>query len=140
ETLPPRQQRRILPDLGTNIAHGNTLVRAMPAEAPAGAEEITQPIALAQVGLPASFDLIVGNPPYMSTEQMKSYDKWEFTYIKENYETPHQQFDKYFAFVEFAVDHLDNDGGVLGVVIPNKWMTIEAGARFRSMLRSTATV
>lgn len=138
DTLPPRQ-RRILPDLGTNIAHGNTLVRAMPAAAPSGAEEVTQPIALAQVGLPASFDLIVGNPPYMSTEQMKSYDEWEFAYVKDHYKTPHKQFDKYFPFVEFAVDHLNGDG-VLGVVIPNKWMTIEAGPQFRAMLRSTATV
>ncbi|MES9602309.1 type I restriction endonuclease [Actinomadura sp. NPDC000929] len=138
ETLPARE-RSILPDLSANIAHGNTLVRAMPAAAPSGAEEVTQPIALAQVGLPVSFDLIVGNPPYMSTEQMKLYDKWEFAYIKREYTTSHQQFDKYFAFVEFAVDHL-NDRGVLGVVIPNKWMTIEAGPRFRAMLRSVGTL
>ena len=135
----PRRQRRILPDLGTNIAHGNTLVRTMPATAPAGAEDVTLPVALEQVGVPSSYDLIVGNPPYMSTEQMKSYDKWEFAYVKEHYKTPHQQFDKYFAFVEFAVDHL-SDRGVVGVVIPNKWMTIEAGPRFREMLRTSATV
>lgn len=138
DTLPPRQ-RRILPHLDKNIAHGNTLVRAMPTAAPAGAEELTQPMLLAQVGLPTSFDLIVGNPPYMSTEQMNSYDKWELAYAKEHYKTPNKQFDKYFPFVEFAVDHL-NVEGVLGVVIPNKWMTIEAAPRFRAMLRSTATV
>ncbi|QBJ95113.1 hypothetical protein ERC79_03425 [Rhodococcus sp. ABRD24] len=138
DTLPTRE-RGILPDLSTNIVHGNTLVRTMPTAAPPGAEEVTQPIELAWAGLPTSFDLIVGNPPYMNTEQMKSYDKWEFAYLKEHYRTVHKQFDKYFAFVEFAVDHLD-DAGVLGVVIPNKWMTLEAGPHFRSMLRTSVTV
>lgn len=131
----PSPARAILPDLGVNIAHGNTLVRAIPPAAPEGAEEITRPLDLAQVGLPTDFDLIVGNPPYMSTENMRRYDRLEFDYVREHYDTAHQQFDKYFLFVEFAIKHL-TDGGVLGVVIANKWMIVEAAAKLRPLLRS----
>lgn len=135
----PSNSRGILPDLAVNIAHGNTLVRSLPQTAPAGAAEATRPLDLAQVGLPAAFDLVVGNPPYMSTENMRKYDRVEFDYVKENYTTAYQQFDKYFLFVEFAVRHLDA-GGVLGVVIANKWMIVEAAAKLRPLLRSGVTV
>lgn len=138
DTLPSHSYG-ILPDLAVNIAHGNTLVRSLPRTVPAGAAEVTRPLDLAQVGLPAVFDLIVGNPPYMSTENMRTYDRVEFNYAKENYTTAYQQFDKYFFFVEFAVRHLVS-GGVLGVVIANKWMTVEAAAKLRPLLRSEVTV
>ncbi|QCB51989.1 hypothetical protein E5720_16420 [Rhodococcus sp. PAMC28707] len=138
DTLPSRRGG-ILPDLAVNIAHGNTLVRKMPANALSGAEEVTRPLDLAQVGLPTAFDLIVGNPPYVSTENMRKLDRLEFEYAKQNYVTAHQQFDKYFLFVEFAVDHL-LPGGVLGVVIANKWMTVEAAAKLRAMLRTKVAV
>ncbi|STC69262.1 Type IIS restriction enzyme Eco57I [Corynebacterium pilosum] len=138
ETLPAGKQR-ILPSLESNIIHGNTLVREMPSTASEENVLQTRPLDLEWGGLPASFDLIVGNPPYMAPEEMKAYNSWELQYLKKNYRTAHKQFDKYFAFVEFAVDHLSKEG-VLGVVIPNKWMTIGAATKFRSMLREEVSV
>lgn len=131
--------RKILPDLTANIVHGNTLVRAMPPGAPASAEDHTRPLDLTTTALPDAFDLVVGNPPYMDTEGMKNYDKYELIYLKSEYETAHKQFDKYFAFMEFALGRIV-DGGVVGVVIPNKWMTAESATKLRRVLRQDASV
>ncbi|MBW6438256.1 Eco57I restriction-modification methylase domain-containing protein [Actinoplanes hulinensis] len=124
---------RILPDLTGNIVHGNTLVRELPG---ATEEQLahTRPLNLGDHRLPAAFDLIVGNPPYMKTEDMRAFDRPEFEYLRLNYRLLHKQFDKYFAFVEFGLDRL-RPGGCLGVVIPNKWMTLVTGEKLRERLR-----
>lgn len=134
-TLPTAGQRSILPDLDKNIWYGNTLVRSL-AGAPPAQLEFTNPLDLTTTTIPSSVDLVVGNPPYMKTEDMKKFDRVELGYLKANYTTAFQQFDKYFAFVEFAASHLNPDG-VLGVVIPNKWMTVVAAKHLRSLVRST---
>jgi hypothetical protein len=137
-TLPPRG-KKILPDLVDNIIHGNTLVRVLPVTAKPKEVEQTQPLDLSMTKLPSEFDVIIGNPPYMKTEDMKRYDKSEFSYLKAQYTLLHKQFDKYMAFVEFAVDHLKPEG-CLGMVIPNKWMTVVAGEKLRERLRNEVRV
>ncbi|WP_241980984.1 N-6 DNA methylase [Cryobacterium sp. TMT2-23] len=130
-SLPDGQ--KILPDLDANIIPGNTLVRKLPG---ATTEQLTLavPLDLTSTALPAKFDVIVGNPPYMKTEEMKAFNFAEYQYLKDNYLLLHRQFDKYIAFIEFALDHV-TDTGVIGVVIPNKWMTIVAGEKLRGRFR-----
>jgi hypothetical protein len=139
QTLPPLQQRSILPDLSANIAWGNTLVRSLPAKTSAAQLALTRPLDLATTGLPAEFDLCLGNPPYMSPEAMRRFDLVEFEYLRDNYTTTFQQFDKYFAFIEFGAAHL-KPHGVLGTVVPNKWMTVVAGQQVRTLLRTTMSL
>ena len=97
------------------------------------------PLDLLATSLPTKFDLIIGNPPYMKTEEMQKFDKAEFAYIKSHYKLVYKQFDKYFAFLEFGLGHLREDG-CMGVVVPNKWMTVVAGKNLRSALRQSAHV
>jgi hypothetical protein len=132
--LPSGRTRSILPDLDSNIWWGNTLVRSLAGASPAQ-EELTNPLDLATTTLPSAVNLVVGNPPYMKTEDMKKFDEVELSYLRDNYTTAFQQFDKYFAFVEFAASYL-KQGGVLGVVIPNKWMTVVAAKNLRQLLRT----
>ena len=40
-----------------------------------------------------SFDVIVGNPPYMKTEDMKNITPLEFGLYKQYYQTAYKQFD-----------------------------------------------
>lgn len=134
-TLPSTQTTSILPDLDNNIWCGNTLVRSLSGVS-REQEELTNPLNLATTSLPASVDLVVGNPPYMKTEDMKKFDAVELKHLKDNYKTAFQQFDKYFAFLEFAATYLKQDG-VLGVVVPNKWMTVVAAQNLRQLLRTT---
>lgn len=137
-TLPARGKRSVLPDLANNIVCGNTLVQALNGATPYE-EELTNPLDLAGTRLPDRFDLIVGNPPYMKTEDMKRLNPKELKHLQENCKTSFKQFDKYFAFIEFASTKLVQDG-VLGVVVPNKWMTMVAAKHLRTLLRTTLSV
>lgn len=138
-TLPPSRNRAILPDLDRNIVWGNTIVDSLPAGTAPEQLARTRPLDLSTTGLPDEFDLIVGNPPYMSPEAMRRFDLVEFEHLRDNYSTSYKQFDKYFAFIEFASQRL-KAGGALGAVVPNKWMTVVSGQRVRNLLRTTLSL
>ena len=124
--------RKVLPNLDSNIVWGNSIVST---DFDARNEDVlirTQPLDWS-VKLPPSFDVIIGNPPYMKTEEMKEKNPEEHSYIKKRYATAHKQFDKYFAFIERSIGKL-SDSGITGLVVPNKWMTNESGKKLRGMI------
>jgi len=129
-TLP--DDKKILPNLASNIVWGNTVVDTDFAASQETIEE-TVPINWSAEGIPSKFDIIVGNPPYMTTDDMRKANKNEFEYYKEKYSSCYRQFDKYFVFIERALNAL-TDSGVVGLLIPNKWLTIESGAKLRKLL------
>ena len=135
ETLPSGGS--ILPNLANNVIHGNSLVRPSP-EYPDWLDEPIYALDLLSMGFD-EFDAVVGNPPYVSTEDMRKINVREFGIVESSYTTLARQWDKYFAFVEFGVGKLSRDG-VIGVVIPNKWMTVVSASMFRKMLASEVHV
>jgi tRNA1(Val) A37 N6-methylase TrmN6 len=84
-----------------------------------------------------SFDVIVGNPPYMATEHMKQFTPAELPVYKKKYQSAYKQFDKYFLFVERAMQLL-KEGGYLGYILPSKFTKIGAGKTCVSCWRITA--
>ncbi|MFJ3473147.1 Eco57I restriction-modification methylase domain-containing protein [Microbacterium maritypicum] len=139
QTLPPASKQSILPDLSGNIVWGNTLVRSLPTSAAADQIALTRPLDLSATALPPRFDLCVGNPPYMTTTEMRAFDLNEFEYLRDAYKTTFQQFDKYFAFLEFGLTRL-KPRGVLGAIVPNKWTTVVSGREVRNMFRTSASL
>lgn len=131
ETLPVGPG--ILPDLSENIIHGNSLVRPS-MENPEWLDNPIYAIDLDSVGF-NSFDLVIGNPPYVSTEDMKKINSTEFSIVEGAFSTLLRQWDKYFAFVELASQKLSKNGAI-GVVIPNKWLTTVSAASLRELLDS----
>lgn len=131
ETLPAGQ--KILPNLDANIIWGNSIVDENFDNASQEVIEATLPMNWTSRGLGNEFDAVVGNPPYVKTEDMKLATPHELAYYKREYETAYKQFDKYFLFIEKALKRLA-EGAWLGMVIPNKWMTIESGKRLRALL------
>lgn len=127
--------RKILPNLDQNIVWGNSVVNTDFVARTENDSSTTVPFNLVQSPLPNNFDIVIGNPPYVKTEEMKQKTPTEFEYYKHKYQTPHKQFDKYFIFIERSLQLL-NDHGILGMVIPNKWITIEAGEKLRALLAS----
>ncbi|MED1785193.1 Eco57I restriction-modification methylase domain-containing protein [Brevibacillus fortis] len=125
--------RRILPNLDRNIIWGNSVVGSNFQTASQDVMRTTNPLDWTRAGLPDSFDGIVGNPPYVKTEEMKVKVREEYEYYKNEYDTPYRQFDKYFVFIEKAIQKL-GPNGFMGMVVPNKWMTIESGAKLRGLL------
>jgi len=130
-TLP--KGKKILPNLDNNIFWGNSVVDEDFVNPDPDVMSLVHPLNWPATGLPAEFDAIVGNPPYVKTEEMKDKTYDEFMYYKLKYETPYKQFDKYFVFMERAISKL-KDGGCIGMVVPNKWITIESGKKLRGLL------
>ena len=83
------------------------------------------------------FDVIVGNPPYIRIQNMQAYSPEEVDYYKDKgspYSTARQNnFDKYALFVERSLSLLTRDG-YLGIIVPHKFLTIQAGRTMRGIL------
>ena len=81
------------------------------------------------------FDVIVGNPPYMKSEDMKNITPLELPLYKKKFESAYKQFDKYFLFIEQGLNLLAEDG-LLGFIVPGKFTKVGAGKKLREKLSS----
>lgn len=118
----------ILPDLDNNIFFGNSLIDS---------KEIDNKEILRTINpfdfKNLKFDAIVGNPPYMKSEDMKNITPIELPIYKENYISAYKQFDKYFLFIEQGLNLL-NDNGILGYIVPSKFTKVGSGKKLRELL------
>ena len=117
----------ILPDLAKNIFFGNSLLSSCDIKA-TDASDIN-PFDFGTM----RFDAIIGNPPYLTTEGMKNVTPKELPLYKQKYTSAYKQFDKYIVFVERAMDLL-NDNGLLGYIVPLKFMKVGAGQELRRLI------
>jgi len=85
------------------------------------------------------FDVIVGNPPYMSTEHIKQLLPLEMPIYKREYVSAFKQFDKYFLFIERGFSLL-KDNGYLGYIVPSKFIKVGAGKKLRQLLKGNKSV
>lgn len=74
------------------------------------------------------FDIIIGNPPYISSENMPKV-------IKDNrhlFQTAHKKTDIYVFFYEFAFKILKHKG-IVGFITSNKFLSQEYGLKLREL-------
>lgn len=157
ETIPTLSDDKLLPDLTDNIKQGNSLIEVdniKRLKLPAPIWEQIAPFSwdftnqykgksdMLVIANPSyssnrevtEFHAIITNPPYVSTEDMKnSLPAQEVALYKKNYYSAYKQFDKYFLFIEKALDKLA-PGGTLCFIIPNKFTKIASGKKLREML------
>jgi len=107
-----------------NIAHGNSL------------HQETFEDSFSQVMKEGGFDVIVGNPPYV---RIQTLDKTEVEFFNQNFESATGNYDIYVLFVERAMQLL-KPGGVMGFILPNKFMQSDYGMGLRKILSEQKVV
>ena len=127
----------ILPDLTPNIHFGNSLVSQIElSEISVSSEQLIEivPFDWAEINGGNCFDVIIGNPPYVNTEGMHTLlPNTEVEIYKKKYKTSHKQFDKYFIFIEQAINKI-KDNGYVCYIVPNKFFKIGAGEKLRNLI------
>lgn len=127
----------ILPDLSSNIKFGNSLVSSAELNGIHSAGDQILDIApfdWDEINDGHKFNVIIGNPPYVNTEGMHMLlPSAEVEIYKKKYKTSHKQFDKYFIFIERAVDKVKEDG-IVCYIVPNKFFKIGAGEKLRNLI------
>ncbi|MDR0584548.1 MAG: Eco57I restriction-modification methylase domain-containing protein [Treponema sp.] len=117
----------VLPSLEKNILFGNSLMS--PEQVSDNDRQAINPFDFT----PYSFDIIIGNPPYMKSEDMKNITPLELPLYKKYYKTAYKQFDKYFLFIEKALKLLKADG-LMGFIVPSKFIKVGAGKELRGLI------
>lgn len=123
----------ILPDLAKNVFFGNSLLSSSDIKA-----EDANDINPYDFGT-LRFDAIIGNPPYLTTEGMNKVTPKELPLYKQKYASAYKQFDKYIVFIERATSLL-KENGLLGYIVPLKFMKVEAGQELRRLISSDKTL
>lgn len=117
----------ILPSLDENIFYGNSLLSS--ADVPEKEKESINPFDFAG----KRFDYIIGNPPYMKTEDIKNLTPVEHKIYPKHFKSAYKQYDKYFLFIERALQLLKEDGK-LGYIVPSKFMKVGAAQELRRII------
>jgi len=84
--------------------------------------------------------VIVGNPPYVNIRQLdKSCDREKIARLKRRFRSARGNFDLYALFVERAIELLA-PGGRCGLIVPNKWATLDYARPCRELLLGQTTI
>jgi SAM-dependent methyltransferase len=88
----------------------------------------------------ASFDLVVGNPPYVNIRQLaKTHSRDDIDALRRRFRTARGNFDLYVLFIERAIELL-RPGGRCALVVPNKWATLDYARACRELLLEQTTI
>lgn len=127
----------ILPKLENNIRCGNSLVSMSDLDLlNISSEELFEINPMFDGMLSEKYDVVIGNPPYLSKEDIKqSTNSKEIAVYDEIYRSTIKQYDKYLLFMERSLNVVKDDGDII-LLVPNKFINIEAGKGIRDVLKS----
>lgn len=76
------------------------------------------------------FDVVIGNPPYLLLQKLS---KREEAYLKSVFKTASYKGDTFGVFIELA-NNLINSNGVINVIVPYTWMSIQQHFELRKLV------
>src|SRR5450756_1707267 len=80
------------------------------------------------------FDAVIGNPPYIRIQNLKEFAPREVEFYKRRYVAASKgNYDIYVVFVERGLGLL-NQSGLVGYILPHKFMTAKYGEPLRGLL------
>jgi type I restriction-modification system DNA methylase subunit len=79
------------------------------------------------------FDAVIGNPPYIRIQELRSVNSPQADYLIKEYESAVKSFDVYVNFTEKGYDLL-REGGLLGFIEPHKFFQSDFGEGLRGYL------
>ena len=133
---------KILPRMDNNILNGNSLVGSSYAHFMPEIYNNRQKMEEIRMfdfsdEFRFAFDAIVGNPPYIRVQNMVHYSPDEYAFLKSDHSgfitSKSDLLDKYYLFIERALSLLA-PGGVVGYIVPHKFMNIASGEVLRGYL------
>jgi hypothetical protein len=140
-------KERALPDLSDNIKCGNSLIgpdfyQGQQLDMFDDAERFRinvfdwkEEFSEVFSGVRPRFDVVIGNPPYV---RVANIDEVIRPYLYKKYEINHR-FDIYVVFVQKGHDLL-SDKGLLGYILPNKFISSDYGQSLRAYLADSRAV
>jgi hypothetical protein len=87
-------------------------------------------------GVVDGFDIVIGNPPYVRQEKIRSFKP---LLEKQNYEVFTSTADLYVYFYEKGYQVLREEG-ILAYITSNKWMRAKYGEKLRKFLKEKTTI
>ncbi len=136
--------QRALPDLGSNIKCGNSLIgpdfyqnRQMDLfneEDKYRINAFDWNMEYAEIFKAGGFDVVIGNPPYIRIQTMKEWAPVEVDLYKTLYRSAAAgNYDIYVVFVEKALSLL-NKTGRMGFILPHKFFNAQYGEALRKVI------
>jgi hypothetical protein len=130
------QKGRKLSSLSSNIKVGNSLI-----DDPAVAGELAfnWEKEFPQVFAKGGFDVVVGNPPYLRVQGLRTNFEVESKFYESNFESATGRFDIYALFIEKVFKLISTDGKVC-FILPHKFLVSDFGSGIRSFLVNNRAV
>ncbi len=134
--------QRALPDLGSNVKCGNSLIGPDVFKTQLIPDEETfkriNPFDWAKeyssIFSDEGFDCVIGNPPYVRSINLKEYDLASWELYRSLYRSASsREWDIYLVFVEKGLSLL-KPNGELGFILPNKFLNSQVGENLRGII------
>jgi len=85
------------------------------------------------------FDVIIGNPPYIDSEELVREDKNFRLYCADKYESAKGNWDIFCVFIQKGIDLL-KEGGYFGMIIPNKLLSADYANSIREIIKKYSVI
>lgn len=121
---------RKLSSLNSNIKVGNSLIDDPEV---AGDLAFNWEQEFPQVFAKGGFDVVVGNPPYLRVQGLRTNFEEESKFYETHFESATGRFDIYVLFIEKAFTLISKEGKV-SFILPHKFLVSDFGSGIRSFL------